>query len=89
MSVTIELERHEAEAAAANATPEGKRVYVRRMFSEIAPSYDLLNRLLSLGIDRRWRTVALRRLGWDRMPSGTYLDLCAGTLDVGTQLSRT
>ncbi len=93
MSGTIQLERHdavaEAEAAAANATAEGKRVYVRRMFSEIAPSYDLLNRLLSLGIDRRWRTVALRRLGWDRAPSGTYLDLCAGTLDVGTQLSTT
>lgn len=89
MSATIDLERHEAEAAAANATLEGKRVYVRRMFSEIAPSYDLLNRLLSLGIDRRWRTVALRRLGWDRAPSGTYLDLCAGTLDVGTQLSKT
>jgi len=82
------LEAAEASAAAAGASVEGKRVYVRRMFSEIAPSYDLLNRVLSLGIDRRWRTVALRRLGWDRAPEGCFLDLCAGTLDVGAQLTR-
>lgn len=82
------LEAAEASAAAAGASIDGKRVYVRRMFSEIAPSYDLLNRVLSLGIDRRWRTVALRRLAWDRAPEGRYLDLCAGTLDVGAQLTR-
>ena len=46
------------------------------------------SRLLSLGIDRRWRKVALQRLAWTRLPTGTYLDLCAGTLDVGAELSR-
>ena len=86
MAHTLDVEALEADSAAAGA--EGKRTYVRRMFSEIAPRYDLLNRVLSLGIDRRWRTVALRRLGWDRAPDGTYIDLCAGTLDVGAQLSR-
>jgi demethylmenaquinone methyltransferase/2-methoxy-6-polyprenyl-1,4-benzoquinol methylase len=86
MAHTLDVEALEADSAAAGA--EGKRTYVRRIFSEIAPRYDLLNRLLSLGIDRRWRTIALRRLGWDRAPEGTYLDLCAGTLDVGAQLSR-
>ena len=70
------------------ASVQGKRTYVQRIFSEIAPRYDLLNRLLSLGIDRRWRKVALKRLSWTQSPRGLYLDLCAGTLDVGTELSR-
>jgi len=61
---------------------------VQRIFSEIAPRYDLLNRLLSGGIDRRWRRAAIAALGVDRRPAGTYLDLCAGTLDVGAAISR-
>ncbi len=88
MSNALDTEALEADAAAEGASAAGKRSYVQRIFSEIAPRYDLLNRLLSLGIDRRWRTVALARLGWDRAPEGTYLDLCAGTLDVGAELTR-
>lgn len=65
-----------------------KRAYVRRIFSEIAPRYDLLNHLLSFNVDRRWRERALVALGWDRAPQGRYLDLCAGTLDVSAQLAR-
>jgi demethylmenaquinone methyltransferase/2-methoxy-6-polyprenyl-1,4-benzoquinol methylase len=75
------------EASAAAAGAAGKRAYVQRMFSDIAPRYDLLNRLLSLGIDRYWRRVALARLGWERMAGGVYLDLCAGTLDVAAALA--
>ncbi|MBC7898191.1 MAG: bifunctional demethylmenaquinone methyltransferase/2-methoxy-6-polyprenyl-1,4-benzoquinol methylase UbiE [Cytophagaceae bacterium] len=65
-----------------------KREYVKRIFSEIAPRYDLLNHLLSFNIDRGWRARALDALGWRRAPEGRYLDLCAGTLDVSAQLSR-
>lgn len=64
-----------------------KREYVRRIFSEIAPRYDLLNHLLSFNIDRRWRARALEVLRWERAPGGRYLDLCAGTLDVAAQLA--
>ncbi|MEX2182056.1 MAG: ubiquinone/menaquinone biosynthesis methyltransferase [Gemmatimonadaceae bacterium] len=88
MTTALENEAQEAAAAAAGASVAGKRTYVQRIFSEIAPRYDLLNRLLSLGIDRRWRRVALEHLAWTASPDGAYLDLCAGTLDVGAALSR-
>jgi demethylmenaquinone methyltransferase/2-methoxy-6-polyprenyl-1,4-benzoquinol methylase len=65
-----------------------KRAYVRAMFAAIAPTYDRLNRILSLRLDLRWRKQAVARLGWERAPEGIYLDLCAGTLDFGATLAR-
>jgi demethylmenaquinone methyltransferase/2-methoxy-6-polyprenyl-1,4-benzoquinol methylase len=79
------LEERRAEAAAEGG--EEKREYVRATFEQIAPRYDLLNHLLSFNVDRRWRRLALRALEWTRAPRGHYLDLCAGTLDVGAQLA--
>ena len=64
-----------------------KRSYVRALFTAIAPRYDLLNHTLSLNIDRRWRRQAVDRLGWTERPEGTYLDLCAGTLDLAAELA--
>jgi demethylmenaquinone methyltransferase/2-methoxy-6-polyprenyl-1,4-benzoquinol methylase len=72
----------------ASASPAEKRRYVREMFSAIAPTYDFLNHVLSLNIDRSWREQALRRLGWEARPDGRYLDACAGTLDFGAALLR-
>lgn len=83
---TPQLEAHDARAAAAGAPV--KRSYVQRIFSEIAPRYDLLNRLLSGGIDRSWRRAAIAALGVGRRPAGVYLDLCAGTLDVGAAIAK-
>ena len=65
-----------------------KAAQVRRMFSSIAPRYDLLNHLLSLNIDRRWRRRAVDELDWERQPAGMYLDNCAGTLDLAVELAR-
>jgi demethylmenaquinone methyltransferase/2-methoxy-6-polyprenyl-1,4-benzoquinol methylase len=85
MSVS-ELETAEAQAAAAGG--DEKRAYVQRIFSQIAPRYDLLNHLLSFNIDKAWRRKAIAALGWERAPDGVYVDLCAGTLDVSAELAR-
>jgi demethylmenaquinone methyltransferase / 2-methoxy-6-polyprenyl-1,4-benzoquinol methylase len=56
------------------------------MFDAIADRYDLLNHLLSAGIDRRWRTHAIRSLrltGSERV-----LDLCTGTADLAIAAAR-
>ncbi|HEX5520278.1 MAG TPA: bifunctional demethylmenaquinone methyltransferase/2-methoxy-6-polyprenyl-1,4-benzoquinol methylase UbiE [Longimicrobiaceae bacterium] len=74
--------------ASALPAPQEKAVHVRRMFSQIAPRYDLLNHVLSLNIDKVWRRRAVDRLGWERVPDGTYLDNCAGTLDLAVELAR-
>jgi demethylmenaquinone methyltransferase / 2-methoxy-6-polyprenyl-1,4-benzoquinol methylase len=81
-----EMETAEARAAAAGG--EEKRAYVQRIFSEIAPRYDLLNHLLSLNIDKGWRRQAIGALEWAQNPGGTYVDLCAGTLDIAVELAR-
>lgn len=65
-----------------------KRAYVREMFTAIAPTYDRLNRIISLRFDQRWRRAAVGRLGWERHPTGRFLDLCAGTMDFGATLAR-
>lgn len=51
------------------------------MFASIAPRYDLLNRLLSLGLDQRWRREMVRRLP-ELADGERVLDLCTGTGDV-------
>ncbi len=79
----------DATALRAAAGGAEKRAYVRQIFSEIAPRYDLLNHVLSFNIDRLWRRKAIADLGVERNPNGTYLDLCAGTMDVSVAIART
>jgi demethylmenaquinone methyltransferase/2-methoxy-6-polyprenyl-1,4-benzoquinol methylase len=65
-----------------------KRAYVRAIFGAIAPTYDRLNRIISLRLDQVWRRQAVAKLGWERTPDGIYVDLCAGTLDFAATLAR-
>jgi demethylmenaquinone methyltransferase/2-methoxy-6-polyprenyl-1,4-benzoquinol methylase len=58
---------------------------VRRMFDRIAPVYDLMNRVMTAGLDRRWRRITVEqavRLG-DRV-----LDACCGTGDLAIAARR-
>jgi len=50
------------------------------MFDAIAPRYDLLNRILSGGIDQSWRRRAIRRVTSER--PGSVLDIATGTADL-------
>ena len=52
---------------------------VRDMFDAIAPRYDMVNRIMSLGLDLRWRRMAVRSLALP--PGAAVLDLASGTGD--------
>ena len=58
-----------------------KRGMVRAVFDSVAPRYDLMNDLMSLGIHRAWKRVFVTAL--DPRPRRTLLDLAAGTGDIG------
>ncbi len=59
---------------------------VRRMFASIARRYDLLNHLLSLNIDRSWRTFTTRAAPPE--PGVPVLDCCTGTADLALAYDR-
>jgi demethylmenaquinone methyltransferase/2-methoxy-6-polyprenyl-1,4-benzoquinol methylase len=67
-------------------TLDKRQTRIRRMFGHIAPTYDLLNHLLSLNVDHYWRWRTTRLVP----PSGTIpiLDLCTGTGDLALAYDR-
>jgi demethylmenaquinone methyltransferase/2-methoxy-6-polyprenyl-1,4-benzoquinol methylase len=72
--------------AGVNAAPDKAPDRIAGMFDAIAPRYDLLNRLLSAGIDRRWRASAIRSLRLTGRE--TLIDVCTGTADVALEARR-
>ena len=67
-------------------TDEEKAQYVRAMFDDIAPRYDLLNSLLSAGIHHGWRAFATRCAALK--VGDSVLDVCSGTGDWAVRLRR-
>jgi demethylmenaquinone methyltransferase/2-methoxy-6-polyprenyl-1,4-benzoquinol methylase len=78
MSLTVKMP-----AAGANAS---KGAFVREMFARIAPRYDLTNRMMTAGLDERWRRRAIALLAPPQ--GGAILDLCCGTGDLVFGLLR-
>ncbi len=79
MSAKISLEEKFRETG-------GKRPYVQRLFGRIAHIYDLMNRLMSLGLDEYWRAFAARQLALATGETG--LDLGTGTADLSIAVIR-
>ncbi len=57
---------------------------VRAMFDRISPAYDRMNRLMSLGMDGGWRSLAVRASGV--APGDAAVDVCCGTGDLAIEL---
>ena len=58
---------------------------VRGMFDRIAPVYDVMNRVMTAGLDRRWRKLAVEEVVW---PGDRVLDACCGTGDLSVEAER-
>ena len=58
---------------------------VRTMFDRIAPVYDVMNRVMTLGLDRRWRRLAAAAVV---QPGARVLDACCGTGDLALAAER-
>ena len=79
----------EAQSAAQNSvlpSAADKPVYVNQMFARIAPTYDLMNRLMTAGQDRRWRELLLDYC--DLPVQGRLLDVGTGTGDIAATAHR-
>ncbi len=73
----------EASEPAPAAEPQGGS---GRMFDAIADRYDLVNRVISLGMDQSWRRRAVRSL--QLAPDATVLDLATGTADLAIMITH-
>jgi demethylmenaquinone methyltransferase/2-methoxy-6-polyprenyl-1,4-benzoquinol methylase len=58
---------------------------VRRMFDRIAPVYDVMNRVMTAGLDLRWRRIAAEAVV---RPGDRVLDACCGTGDLAVACAR-
>jgi demethylmenaquinone methyltransferase/2-methoxy-6-polyprenyl-1,4-benzoquinol methylase len=58
---------------------------VRAMFDRIAPVYDAMNRVMTVGLDQRWRRATARAVV---RPGDSVLDACCGTGDLAVAAAR-
>ncbi len=65
---------------------EGKKPHIERMFDSIAPRYDVLNRVLSGGVDQQWRRIVMKEV-LEARPD-RLLDVATGTADLALMAAR-
>ncbi|MCO1600454.1 demethylmenaquinone methyltransferase [Desulfosporosinus nitroreducens] len=63
-----------------------KATYVKETFNAIAGRYDLMNSLMSLGMDKRWRRLAVQKVG--AKPGMHILDVCCGTGQLSMEIGN-
>ncbi|HJL91066.1 MAG: ubiquinone/menaquinone biosynthesis methyltransferase [Acidimicrobiales bacterium] len=63
-----------------------KELTVRKMFDRIAPRYDLLNRIITFGLDTKWRKKTVKQI--DTHSGGKILDVACGTGDLCDSLHK-
>jgi demethylmenaquinone methyltransferase/2-methoxy-6-polyprenyl-1,4-benzoquinol methylase len=64
-----------------------KSTYVQETFNSIAKRYDLMNTLMSFGLDKGWRRKAVRTV--EAKPGMNLLDVCCGTGQLSLELAMT
>lgn len=74
------MDKYKAESVLPYDKKESKSSQVRQMFDTIAPTYDSLNRMMTFGIDKRWRHIAMKHLA-EYCPE-QILDVATGTGDL-------
>ncbi len=67
-------------------SPTEKRQYVNDMFARIAHRYDLMNRIMTAGQDKRWRKLLIQQA--QLPPNGRLLDIATGTGDIAFEALR-
>ncbi len=65
---------------------EEKPRFVQQMFTDISSRYDLMNRIMTFGQDRRWRSMVVEEASLP--PQGSFLDVATGTGDIGYEVLR-
>lgn len=70
-----------------NDASKGKKEQVTQMFDSVSPKYDLLNRVISLGIDQSWRKKVVQFVGENNPKQ--LLDIATGTGDLAIALQTT
>lgn len=90
MAKKADMMQKQSKESAKSLNRTKSRASIKQMFDEVAPTYDFLNHLLSLGIDNYWRANATRRAKQllENNPAPRILDVATGTGDLAASMAK-